>query len=450
MVQVPIIIGTGLNSRKIEVELDKGIEIVLSSYKIRWCHIEVIKALSVLVRSEMMQRIPSSRYYNPQKEPVVADTVPGDGIYTDDEVLKNAVESTRGLIAVSGDKAVDVFFTKCCGGATANSEDIKGIRINYLRRVVCRHCQENIKERTVNIVDIVKKLDVAKPAFKDSIDGIFHNVVRDQEGRIITIDVMNRRMTGEEFMKFFGIESNRIFFLEDSICLKVSGDGTGLGICLMGANSLAESGMGFKEIIKYYYTGVTLNQIDQSILSSSLNRERIILDPGHGGEDKGNSSGDKYEKDLNLSIALKLKEKLELSDGEVLLTRKDDSYVPISTRLSLINSVRPKFYISIHQNSFFSNKVNGVECYCFDGDNEAMKLGRFICQCIEAEAGIKNRGVRVGDYYMLREGKVSGLIVECLYMSGDMDMKMCNDEGYIRIAEGIYKGICMYYNIVPA
>jgi len=449
MVQVPVIIGTGLNSKRMEVELDKGIEIVLSSYGIRWCHIEVIKALSVLVRSEMMQRIPSSRYYNPQKEPVVVDRVPENETSTCDEVLKKAIESTQGLIAVSGDKAVDVFFTKCCGGATSSSEDIKGIRINYLRRVMCRHCKESAKERTVNIADIVKKLDVAKPAYKDSIDGIFHNVVRDQEGRIINIDVMNRRMTGEEFMEFFGLESNKVFFLEDSIGFKVCGEGTGLGICLMGANNLAESGMGFEEILNYYYTGISLHQIDQSILSSSLNKEKIIIDPGHGGEDKGNSFGDIYEKDVNLKIALKLKEKLELSGGDVLLTRDDDSYVPVSDRLSLINSVGPKFYISIHQNSFFSDKVNGTECYCFNGDDEAMKLGRFICQGIENEAGIKNRGVRIGDYYILREGKVSGLIVECMYMSGDIDTRMCNDEGYRRIAEGIYKGICMYYNIIP-
>lgn len=449
MVQVPVTIGTGQNSRRIEAELDKVIEIVLSSYEIGWCHIEVIKALSVLVRSEMMQRIPSSRYYNPQKEPVVADRAPEDGNCACSEILKKAVESTRGLIAISGDKAVDVFFTKCCGGATASSEDIKGIRINYLRRVVCRHCKENIRERTVSITDVIKKLDVAKPAYKDTIDGIFHNVVRDQEGRIITIDVMNRRMTGEEFMEYFGVESNRIYFLEDSICLKVCGDGTGLGICLMGANSLAESGMSFEEIIKYYYTGVTLHQIDQGMLSRSLNGEKIILDPGHGGEDKGNSFGDIYEKDVNLKIALKLKERLELSGGEVLLTRDCDIYVPMSSRLKLINSVRPKFYISIHQNSFFSDKVNGAECYCFDGDNEAMKLGRFICQEIEKESGIKNRGVRTGNYYMLREGKVNGLIVECMYMSGDMDTRMCNDDGYSRIADGIYKGICMYYNIIP-
>lgn len=449
MAWVPITICTRGSSERVEMELDSGIKAVLSSYGLGWCHPEVIKALSVLVRSEVMQRIPSSSYYNPQKGPVVIDTGVGDKDAINDEVLEEAVECTRGLIAVNGGKAVDIFFTMCCGGATASSEDIKGIRINYLRRVVCRHCQEIIRERTVNIGDIIKRLGVAKPAYKDNIDSIFQNVVRDQEGRIITIDVMNTRMTGEQFMECFGVESNKIYFLEDSISLKVCGDGMGLGICLMGANSLAESGMDFKEIIKYYYTDVTLHQIDQSILSSSLNKERIIIDPGHGGEDRGNSFKDIYEKDANLSIALKLRERLELSGGQVFLTREDDSNISVSTRLNLINSVRPKFYISIHQNSFFSNKVNGAECYCFDGDGEAMKLGRFICQGIESEAGIKNRGVRIGDYYMLREGKVSGLIVECMYMSGDTDTGMYNDDGYNRIAEGIYKGICMYYNIIP-
>jgi hypothetical protein len=45
------------------------------------------------------------------------DSESGDLSAMRDEVLKEAVESTRGLIAVNGDKAVDIFFTRCCGGA---------------------------------------------------------------------------------------------------------------------------------------------------------------------------------------------------------------------------------------------------------------------------------------------------------------------------------------------
>ena len=71
-------------------------------------------------------------------------------------------------------------------------------------------------------------------------------------------------MTGEEFAKLFEINSNRIYFLEDSVVFKIIGEGSGLGICLDGANKLAQDGLGFKDIINYYYTGVEFETLDIS------------------------------------------------------------------------------------------------------------------------------------------------------------------------------------------
>jgi len=78
-----------------------------------------------------------------------------------------------------------------------------------------------------------------------------------------------------------------------------------------------------------------------------------------------------------------------------------------------------------------------------------MKLGKIILENISNIAGIKNRGVRTGDYYILRECKRSGILIECMYMSGDKDKLKYNEETYLLIAEAIYKSLCQYYEIEP-
>jgi N-acetylmuramoyl-L-alanine amidase len=117
--------------------------------------------------------------------------------------------------------------------------------------------------------------------------------------------------------------------------------------------------------------------------------------------------------------------------------------------VNLINKERPELYISIHQNNFMSSGVNGVECYCYTRDEEALKLGGIISREISSITGVKNRGTRTGDYFMLRECKLSGVIVECMYMTGNQDREKYTEENYAKIAEAIFNSVCVYYNVEP-
>jgi stage II sporulation protein D len=130
------------------------------------------------------------------------------------------------------------------------------------------------------------------------------------------------------------------------------------------------------------------------------------------------------------------------------LTRNDDTNVLLGERVRLINKIRPDFYVSIHQNVFASENVNGSEIYCYERDSEAIKLSEVVNSLI-SKVGIKSRGIKTGNYYLLRECKVSGIIIECMYVSGNEDRNKYNDETYKKIANAIFEGICRYYNIVP-
>lgn len=416
--------------------------------RVSWCTIEVLKALAVLLRSELIQRFPLSKYYTLSKNEYTVDTE--SDMFSDEEdriKVREAVHTTKGMIAINSGHAVKLYFTPCCGGATANSEDITGTRINYLRKVICKECEQFHEEKTVKLSEIAKSLDVNKISYKDSIDRIFRDIIRDGEGRIISIKVLNRIMTGEMFMKFFNLSSNRVYFLEDSISLKTIGIGSGLGICLKGACTLEKKGMNFEDIIEHYYTGVKLDQIDEDDIASSLRDKVILIDAGHGGNDTGNIQGGVVEKDVNLEIALLTAKGLESTGAQVILTRDKDENIPMGERIRKINTLRPDIYISLHQNNFSSRGVNGTECYCFSGDNDAIRLGEIICKNLSSSLMVKNRGVRTGDYYMLREAKVSGVIIECMYMTGDMDCRKYKQSSYKSIAECICKSICSYYEI---
>lgn len=436
----------------IKIDIDEALVYELAALDILKdnYHLEVIKAITVLKRSQLVKEIKNSKYAAPSKENIVLDRSYYDALNAEDKgIIDQVVAATKGIVAVSGNKTVDTFITECCGGGTSNSEDVLGYRINYLRRVLCKHCSQSNTNKKVSIGDYAKDLNFKGLVFKDNMDGIFNETLRDETGRIINISFLDNKLSGEEFAKLFGMESNRIYFMEDSVILKAIGKGIGLGICLEGANNMAGAGLSFMEIIEYYYTGVTFENLDEYGLLKTLGDKKIIIDPGHGGIDKGNIYEGIAEKDVNLKIALKLKDRLKDKGTTVILTRYDDINIPLGDRVNIINRERPELFISIHQNYFASPGINGVECYCYMRDEEALKIGNIITREISSKIGVKDRGTRMGDYFLLRECKVSGVMVECMYLSGCMDRERYNEDNYNNIADAIYRSICIHYNIEP-
>ena len=78
----------------------------------------------------------------------------------------------------------------------------------------------------------------------------------------------------------------------------------------------------------------------------------VIIDAGHGGSDGGTVSGKIIEKDINLSVALKLKTILEDNNIEVILTRNSDEKMSLAQRTSVANDSNADFFISLHCNYY--------------------------------------------------------------------------------------------------
>ncbi len=92
--------------------------------------------------------------------------------------------------------------------------------------------------------------------------------------------------------------------------------------------------------------------------------DTVVVDAGHGGHDHGaRGPGGLLEKELVLELSLKLAKKLREQGLAVVLTRDDDTYIPLEQRTSIANDARADLFLSIHANASRSTGVNGIETY---------------------------------------------------------------------------------------
>lgn len=108
-------------------------------------------------------------------------------------------------------------------------------------------------------------------------------------------------------------------------------------------------------------------KLDSKIVDTPSDVYDIVIDPGHGGYDVGAINGSVYESNINLSISLKLKEKLEENGFKVKLTR-DDNTNPNpygkNGRATSAYETKSKLFISVHVNSSSNPLITGgVEVY---------------------------------------------------------------------------------------
>ena len=217
----------------------------------------------------------------------------------------------------------------------------------------------------------------------------------------------------------------------------------------------------------------------------------IVIDAGHGGKDPGalGPSKNSYEKDVVLEVALQLRDVLrrELPEVEVLLTRHDDTFIPLDERSRLANERGGDLFISLHCNAFADRSCNGVEVYFlstakttderavealensvvykYEGGAEAVQryddLSFILMDMAQTEqlresselaykllanlvstTGLHNRGVRQANLYVLRVSYMPAVLVELGFISNRNEEKKLHDDAFLTkmvmaLAEGI-------------
>lgn len=177
--------------------------------------------------------------------------------------------------------------------------------------------------------------------------------------------------------------------------------------------------------------------------SLPLSGKTIVVDAGHGGVDPGAIIGLIYEKDINLKIALKLKEAFEKEGATVILTRNADYDlgVPKATyrkksdfdhRISLINHSKATYYLSVHLNSLSNSKYSGPQVFYSSVLDENKILAEKIQLYLNEKLGKDRESKKIPNtIYMYSKLKVPGVLLECGFISNDIERSLLQNEEYL-------------------
>jgi N-acetylmuramoyl-L-alanine amidase len=172
--------------------------------------------------------------------------------------------------------------------------------------------------------------------------------------------------------------------------------------------------------------------------------DTVILDPGHGGHDRGAAIGYVYEKHLALDTARRVQQLLSSAGLKVVMTRDKDVFIPLEGRSAIGNSRSNAIFVSIHYNYNRGGSGHGIETYhCHE---EGYQLAAYIQAYVIKESGLENRGVKRANFHVIRATKRNpAVLVECGFVSNRTERGAMMTGGYReRIAEGIAKGIIAY------
>ncbi|SEN73468.1 N-acetylmuramoyl-L-alanine amidase [Mesobacillus persicus] len=192
-----------------------------------------------------------------------------------------------------------------------------------------------------------------------------------------------------------------------------------------------------------------------------LSGKIILLDPGHGGPDPGAVKEDGIEKDISLSVSLKLRDYLQQQGALVMMTRETDidladkelkgyskrKVQDLKRRLDMINHSDADFFASIHLNAIPSAKWKGAQTFYSGHYKESKRGAKFIQEELRRNLENTNREAKTSnDIYLLKNSKIPGVLVEIGFLSNPTEREMLKQEQYQeQVAASIYQGIMRYY-----
>ncbi|MGI6607163.1 MAG: SH3 domain-containing protein [Peptococcia bacterium] len=198
--------------------------------------------------------------------------------------------------------------------------------------------------------------------------------------------------------------------------------------------------------------------------SKGLSGKTIVVDPGHasvqpGGWPDPGALGSRtkiQEKDINLSIALKLKSLLEQNGAKVILTHTGQTSLSLAGRAAVANNLPADIFVSIHSN--FNNKsaVCGHTTYYYaPAGNSVLYAQRYerqrLASAVQKEmvksCGRKDNGILQDNFAVLRETRVPSILVETAYLSNWEEEQLLSQDWFRQqLAIGICNGIKNYFN----
>ena len=172
----------------------------------------------------------------------------------------------------------------------------------------------------------------------------------------------------------------------------------------------------------------------------------IVVDAGHGGNDRGTTGAlGTDEKDITLITSELLASKLQAAGAQVILTRESDEYVDLRKRVSIGHQVDADAFISLHYDAVHDSSVRGFTTYYMHGYQK--ELATYVHNGLGNMISLRDRGTQPGDYLVLRENKQKAILIELGYLSNASEERNVTTQNYREQAtHGIYNGIINYFD----
>lgn len=199
----------------------------------------------------------------------------------------------------------------------------------------------------------------------------------------------------------------------------------------------------------------------------------VVLDPGHGGGDRGTRGRSSREKELTLDLAKRVERNLAGKGVRVVLTRTADKTVALEDRVEFTRAKEADLFVSLHFNS--GGSANGIETYCSPpagarstasprasgSDRETTRNNRFdsqnvwLAHCTQkallGATGAEDRGVRRARFYVLRYASCPAILVEAGFLSSPAEEQRILRTDYRELlAKAVAEGILTYKNTIEA
>lgn len=142
----------------------------------------------------------------------------------------------------------------------------------------------------------------------------------------------------------------------------------------------------------------------------------VVVDAGHGGKDSG--AYRKFgppEKAATLDVASRLSAKLQESQLKVVMTRTNDTFIPLDTRVDIENGTPNSIFVSIHFNDSRRRGIKGFETYYHSA--YASALAQRVQEKLCTIPGAVNRGIHAANFRVIRKAVYPAILVECGYLS---------------------------------
>ena len=170
---------------------------------------------------------------------------------------------------------------------------------------------------------------------------------------------------------------------------------------------------------------------------------KLFLDPGHGGSDPGAVGNGIQEKDINLTLAKKIRDILaaEFDDLAIKMSRTGDSFPSLSDRTNDANSWGANYFLSIHVNS---GGGDGFESYVYTNTTAKTKDAQsdIHSEIMKEITGTRDRGMKSANFAVLRNSNMSAILTEHIFIDNTENAAKLKDDSFLnKLARGHVNGL---------